>query len=198
MNRRPLFFVRQFVLAFILPVLACADNAINLGSRRELFVDWFLIDRLKGAELRMHEPIREGVAVKFDNPWEGGFSGYATVIKDENVYRMYYRGLPVAGRDGSPEAVVAYAESKDGVAWTKPDLGLFVVRGTLHNNVVLTNAPYDPTISARCGMRTRMRRLRQNTRPSGEQKGCMHLQLSRRDSLELFASAGRFRRKSAV
>ena len=147
MNRRTPFFASRFVLAIILPVLACADDAINLGSRRELFVDRFLIDQLKGAELRMHEPIREGVAVKFDNPWEGMYSGYATVIKDGAVYRMYYRGLPVTGQDGSADAVVAYAESKDGMAWTKPDLGLFTVRGTRHNNVVLTNAPYTHNFS---------------------------------------------------
>jgi hypothetical protein len=139
--------VKRFVLAFILPLLACADDTINLGSRRELFVDRFLIDQLKGAELRLHEPIREGVAVKFDNPWEGMYSGYATVIKDDSVYRMYYRGLPVAGQDGSAEAVVAYAESKDGITWTKPDLGLFEVMGTRHNNVVLTNAPYTHNFS---------------------------------------------------
>jgi len=130
-----------------MPVVACAGDTINLGSRRELFVDRFLIDQLKGTELRMHEPIREGVAVKFDNPWEGGFSGYPTVIKDGGLYRMYYRGLPVATPDGSPEAVVAYAESKDGIVWTKPDLGLFTVTGTPHNNVILTNAPYTHNFS---------------------------------------------------
>src|ERR1700722_18478148 len=125
-----------------MPALAFAGNAIELGSRRELFWDRFLIARLIGGEWRRHEPIREGVAVKFDNPWEGEYSGYATVIKDENIYRMYYRGLPVATPDGSAEAVVAYAESKDGMAWTKPDLDLFTVMGTRHNNVLLTNAPY--------------------------------------------------------
>src|SRR5271157_595209 len=130
-----------------MPVVAYAGDAIDLGSRRELFVDRFLIDQLKGAELRMHEPIREGVAVAFDNPWEGRFSGYPTVIKDRNVYRLYYRGLPVPAPDGSAEAVVAYAESKDGLVWTKPDLGLFKVMGTRHNNVVLTNAPYTHNFS---------------------------------------------------
>ena len=138
---------RFLVLIFVLPVLAHADDAIHLGSQRELFVDRFLIDKIKGVELRLHEPIREGVAVKFDKPWEGGYSGYATVIKDDGIYRMYYRGLPVAGPDGGAEAVVAYAESKDGMAWSKPDLGLFIVMGTSHNNVVLTNAPYTHNFS---------------------------------------------------
>jgi hypothetical protein len=130
-----------------MPIAAHAGDAINLGLRRELFVDRFLIDRLSGAELRMREPIREGVAVAFDKPWEGKFSGYPTVVKDGNIYRLYYRGLPVPTPDGSADAVVAYAESKDGIAWSKPDLGLFEVMGTRHNNVVFTNAPYTHNFS---------------------------------------------------
>lgn len=97
---------------------------------------------MKGVQLKLHEPRREGVALKFDRPWEGGFSCYTTVLKDGPTYRMYYRGLPIATRDDSPEAVVCCAESKDGITWTKPSLGLFEVRGTRDNNVILTNTPF--------------------------------------------------------
>ena len=121
---------------------ALAAEVLQLGSRRELFVDSFLIAKLDGVQLRLHEPRREGVAVKFDRPWEGGFSGYTTVIKDAERYRMYYRGLPVAGQDGKENEVVCYAESKDGITWTRPNLGLFDVKGTRDNNVVLTNEPF--------------------------------------------------------
>ena len=119
-----------------------AFESLNLGSRRELFVDLHLIAKMDGVRLQMHEPHREGVAVRFDRPWEGGFSGYTTVIKDGRLYRMYYRGLPVAGKDGSESEVVCYAESEDGIVWTKPNLGLFEVKGTRDNNVVLTTAPF--------------------------------------------------------
>jgi len=115
---------------------------LQLDSHRELFVDRYLIDRMTGVELRLHQPHREGIALEFDRPWEGGFSCYTTVIKDAGTYRMYYRGLPSATRDDSPEAVVCYAESPDGITWTKPSLGLFTVRGTRENNVILTQAPY--------------------------------------------------------
>ena len=121
---------------------AVAAEVINLGSRRELFVDAFLIAKLDGVRLELHEPRREGVALKFDRPWEGGFAGYTTVIKDRDTFRMYYRGLPVAGRDGSVSECVCYAESKDGIAWTKPNLGLFEVNGARDNNVLWTNAPF--------------------------------------------------------
>src|ERR1051325_4978561 len=134
-------------LASLLFANLFASEVLDLGSRRELFVDHFLIAKRDGAQLKLHEPRREGVAVKFDKPWEGGFSGYTTIIKDGGLYRMYYRGLPVAGRDGSAEANVCYAESKDGIVWTKPNLGLFEISGTRENNVVLTNAPFTHNFS---------------------------------------------------
>ena len=85
-----------------------------------MFVDHYLIDPLAGGELRLHEPRPAGPAIKFDQPWEGTFCGYVTVLKDPvpkdgDTYRMYYRGLPSAGKDGSPAEVTCYAESSDGI-----------------------------------------------------------------------------------
>jgi len=113
------------------------EAPVAIGSRRELFVDDLLIGQLQNARLVLHHPRDEGTVLKFDNPWEGLFCGYCTVIRDGELYRMYYRGNPQAGRDGSPSEVTCYAHSPDGRQWTKPDLGLFEVMGTRKNNVVL-------------------------------------------------------------
>jgi hypothetical protein len=119
------------------------QGAIPLGSRRELFVDSFLIDRLRGAALTLEQPRDEGVVLRFDRPWEGSFCGYATVLRDGPLYRLYYRGLPAAGGDGSNREVTCYAQSRDGLTWTKPELGLFEVGGSRANNVVLAGkAPF--------------------------------------------------------
>ena len=112
----------------------------DIGSRRELFVDGWLIETLKDARLALHHPVPREVVLRFDQPWEGRFSGYVTVLKDGDLFRMYYRGRPDAGADGSVGEVACTAESRDGVAWTKPRLGLFEVAGTRDNNVVLANA----------------------------------------------------------
>lgn len=114
-----------------------APAAVQLDRRLELFVDDYIVERLDGVSLRLHEPVAAGVAVRFDQPWEGPFCGYITVLKDGDLFRMYYRGLPKAGRDGSEDEVTCYAESRDGIIWTKPYLRLFEVRGTRENNVVL-------------------------------------------------------------
>ena len=115
---------------------SASPQPLNIGSRLELFVDDYVIDRLHDAQLKLHSPTRKGVAVAFDRLWEGDFSAYPTVLKDGDIYRAYYRGRQ--GREGSDaEEVTCCAESADGFQWTKPNLGLYDVRGTLENNVVL-------------------------------------------------------------
>jgi hypothetical protein len=116
------------------------SEQINIASRRELFIDHYLIDRLDRVHLVLHHPRDEGPVLKFDEPWEGPFCGYCTVIKDEDRYRFYYRGLPEAGRDGSEQEVTCYAESTDGIHITKPKLRLFDVKSSKSNNVILADA----------------------------------------------------------
>ncbi len=121
---------------------ATADS-LQIGSRRELLVDRLLIDRLDGCEHRLHSPTPAGTVLTFDAPWEGRFSAYGTVLQDGPVARLYYRGIPTAGADGSSNEVTCYAESRDGIHWIKPHLGLFEVHGTRSNNVILAGrAPF--------------------------------------------------------
>jgi hypothetical protein len=131
--------------------------AIQLGDRLELFVDDFLIERLDGVALKLHEPVLAGTVLRFDQPWEGPFCGYVTVLRDTNVFRMYYRGLPKSGRDGSDDEVTCYAESTDGITWTKPNLRIFEVRGHRENNVILAGQPpfshnFSPFLDGRPGV----------------------------------------------
>ena len=45
------------------------DNvSIHIGSRRELFVDDYLIDTLDGTTLKLHEPRSAGVALTYEEP----------------------------------------------------------------------------------------------------------------------------------
>jgi hypothetical protein len=132
-------------------VVRAADDGspVQLGSRRELFVDGLLIDRLSGkASLRLARPHDEGIAIPFDRPWEGAFCGYVTVLRDGDLYRAYYRGLPMARADGSNSETTCCAESRDGIHWTKPNLGLFEVEGSRDNNVILAGlAPFSHNFS---------------------------------------------------
>jgi len=125
----------------MLPSLCLASEPIAIGSRLELIIDDHFIAELTGkAELRMHHPIPREVAIVHDAPWEGNNCAYHTVIQDQDVYRMYYRGtnMDLTGDRlrYTHEAVICYAESSDGVSWTKPTLGLFEFDGSKENNIV--------------------------------------------------------------
>ncbi|MCY2990127.1 MAG: hypothetical protein NTY19_19975 [Planctomycetota bacterium] len=43
---------------------------LDIGSRRELLVDDFLLDRREGVELRLHAPTPREVVLVCDAPWE--------------------------------------------------------------------------------------------------------------------------------
>lgn len=134
-----------------------SNEPIEVGSRLEWFADGALVERLDRATLQLHTPQPAGVALQFDAPWEGALSGYVTVMQDGDRFRMYYRGLPVAGKDGSTNEVTCYAESVDGRRWTKPRLNLFEVSGSRDNNVVLAHqAPFShnfaPFLDSRPGV----------------------------------------------
>jgi hypothetical protein len=141
--RRRITAVTLLLLVLAPGTMRAADAPIDIGSRRELFVDGFLIDRLSGMSLALERPRDEGIVLRLDKAWEGAFCAYATVLKDGPRYRLYYRGLSAAGRDGSTAEVTCYAESKDGIAWQKPEVGLFEINGSKANNVILAGmAPY--------------------------------------------------------
>lgn len=117
-----------------------AAEPLPIGSRRELFVDRYLIERLTDARLQLHEPRDEGPVLRLDQPWEGPLGGYTTIIKDGEKFLAYYRGISKLGLDGSEHERTCLAESRDGRIWTKPMLGLFEFNGSTENNIVLANA----------------------------------------------------------
>lgn len=132
-------------LAFVAIALAVsslhAEKPIAIGSRLEPLVDEFLIDRLEGgARLQLHKPTAREISIRHDAPWEGGSSGYHTVFQDGLIYRMYYRGFDLELLDksirGKNKQVICYAESKDGIHWVKPELGLVESGGSKKNNII--------------------------------------------------------------
>jgi len=113
---------------------------LALGTRRELFLDDFLIARLDGAELKAHQPAPRDVVITCDAPWEGNTSAYYTLFADDDRFRMYYRGAhwDVPAKKAAHPEFACYAESRDGLTFTKPKLGLFEFNGSKENNIVLT------------------------------------------------------------
>ena len=134
--------MRLLLALLCLSGLAVATEPLSLGSRRELLVDDHLIGIKNGVELRLHPPEARDVALVCDAPWEGNTSGYFTLIQDGDLFRCYYRGTHYDEQlqKGAHPEFTCYAESRDGLTWTKPKLGLVEFQGSKENNIILVGA----------------------------------------------------------
>ncbi len=104
-------------------------------------MDRLLVGELKGTSLKLHEP---QLAAPVSPPRPQGH--YATVLKAEDKFQFYYRGDQVPGahwRNGWEKyhmgEVTLYAESRDAIHWTLPQLGLHEHPTFPEGNIVLMN-----------------------------------------------------------
>lgn len=110
------------------------SGVLNIGSRRELFVDRFLIDSMERVGLKLHEP---RLAAPLPGADKFGRIQYGTVIKDGDRFRLYTRDARGSKSHDDRREVTRYFESRDGIHWEKPTLNLCEVDGTKNNNVIL-------------------------------------------------------------
>lgn len=128
-----------FLLLGFCPVFAGAPSSVvEPGSRRELFVDHALIESLENATLRLQQPIRAGVALKIDRPWEGPANFGSVVIRHQDRFLLYYRAMTLNKDDASGRTCVAV--SADGLVWTKPALARDEASGRDDANFVLDDS----------------------------------------------------------
>lgn len=136
-----LVFFACWLSLFTGPAVVWCQPPIAIGDRRELFVDDDLVASLSEARRELHHPVPREIAITHDAAWEGAGSGYHTVIQDGDLYRLYYRGSPLGVENkrliAGPE-VYCYAESRDGIHFTRPELGLHEHGGSKKNNIILT------------------------------------------------------------
>ena len=152
MNRNNYYFCKpgtlivQVVLTVLLSIAVGSAEEIsttevrNIGSRRELLVDDYLVDQLNGVELKLQKPIMREVALVHDEAWEGNVCCYHTVFQDGDIYRMYYRGAHYdeEQQKQTHTQVVCYAQSSDGINWEKPKLNIVDFEGSKNNNIIWT------------------------------------------------------------
>ena len=83
-------------LAFELPTFN--SKPLDIGSRRELFIDNYLIGALRGAATRhLFEMVpattkASDVAMTCDADWEGPWCRYAKFIQDKDSIKVWYMG----------------------------------------------------------------------------------------------------------
>lgn len=133
------------------PALSTAPNSSSAGGDllagppqgpwRRLFLDGAVVEQSDKLSRVFHAAQKYGNAViERDRPWEGvaaitGPYVYGTVLWDGGKLRMWFQLLTRGNH-------VGYAESSDGIHWTKPDLGIIDYSGSKTNNLVVS--AYDP------------------------------------------------------
>ena len=134
------------------------DNVHDIGSSKQVFIDWDLIEpgyglswggerptsweMPHGVRIAVHRPrIDLQPLIVADRPWESMVTSMVTLMEDEGRYRMWYECWSLAeGDDSIGEAayptMLAYAESADGANWVKPRIGTVSFGGSTDNNLV--------------------------------------------------------------
>ena len=135
------------VLLLTINGLVMAQGPIPVRSRKQLFIDNRFIEASTGVALTVNHPYQTGEKlVVADQPWEqgGSIGPYSTVSREDTPdgpkVRLWYSlnvGEPTAATGFNPPVmVVAYAESRDGIHFHKPALGLVQKDGSKQNNLV--------------------------------------------------------------
>ncbi len=125
--------------------------------RRHLLLDERVVEEVHNAELTLGTIIKHDANPLFgeDKPWEMRFDNlYANVLFDEEdqQYKVWYSPFIVdhsaKGMSAQQwketkyqapfdrEMALCYASSKDGILWTKPELGLVDYNGSKANNIL--------------------------------------------------------------
>lgn len=158
--------ISLLAVGFVAVQVTFAEEAspLDIGSRREIFVDDYLVGRMSGTSLKMHSPQLSDACSHGTIPL-GAVGQYAAILKDGDLFRLYCRGEDVPGITWKKHGVEAYhrneltfyAESRDGLHWAEPNLGLYQFKQYPRGNVLLAREimathNFTPFIDTRAGV----------------------------------------------
>lgn len=126
---------------------------IDIGSRKQLFLDDHLVESMSDAKKGVNPAVKadHNPVLKAERPWEGNHLAGRKIIyeEDEGLFKMWYDGrqirvdperkrvgpwgIQVLGED---EPVSCLATSEDGINWERPNLGLVEFQGSKDNNIL--------------------------------------------------------------
>ncbi len=133
---------------------ATAAETIEVAvGQRQLFLDDYVVASKNGLAKTMHPPEKKGAVIRPDQPWEKWLETRCVPVWDEKqqLYKIWMTTASPSGYAGN-----TYAESADGIHWTKPVLRQCMVHGSLENNFftvdpklqwtasIIENVVYDP------------------------------------------------------
>ncbi len=114
-----------------------------MRTNRILCWDKKIIETKKDLILLPHKPEKKNIALVCDDEWEGVHNSYGCTVRVGDTIRLYYRASTErlilsdnAPNRGGGTNVICVAESRDGIHFTKPNLGIYEYNGSTYNNIV--------------------------------------------------------------
>ena len=158
-------------LSFVVPIAEAetlGEETLDVGSGKQLFLgpwskdgrDEYLVESMKNVTMTMNEAKVTGERLLVLNkPWEmdptrpNQLDPYMSVIQDGDMFRMYYGAFTrYEDRRSEPNCrILCYAESKDGIHWVKPNLGLCTWEGSKDNNILFPNDNFKYVVAEYAG-----------------------------------------------
>ena len=119
-------------------------DPVNIGTRRELFVDDFIIESITHAKPYLHDPIRREVVFQVEQPFENACTGCYNFTRADGKILVYYRGFYPIGEKGADlgeQQTTNLLTSDDGINFERPSLGLVEggARNVLHRGIKAHN-----------------------------------------------------------
>ena len=118
-----------------------SDWPVKIDSSHQLFVDDYLIASMKNVRRQVHpaRKHRRNPLIVPDNPCEGQGGMNPLILRNEATGRFqhWYSAYHTLAANEKPNYITCYAESEDGIHWTKPDVNLFKYPNTTANNIVV-------------------------------------------------------------
>ena len=113
-------------------------KAIEVSNRKQLFIDkkWFASEQ--GMTLTMNPPDKREIVIEPAHPWDAhAIYAYSTILEHEGKYMMWYDASSDISSKPNHYRGICYAESEDGLTWTRPDVNLYEWEGIKENNLVM-------------------------------------------------------------
>jgi hypothetical protein len=123
---------------------------LDIGDRRQVFLDGRFLAVASGVSLREHPPVKAGdVLLRPEHPEHTIVGAYVTVLFWKGAYHMWYdaftaiggpfsaNGSAVEEEDFPVHRYVCYARSRDGIVWEKPAFGLARAEPFVEPNIVI-------------------------------------------------------------
>ena len=128
-------------------------NPIVVDNAKRLLADNWVVENMSELNRTLHPVMKhpQNPIFKPEKPWEKpAVLLFGTVMydpqRDEDKFRMWYLCFtPQFSEDFSQRknknGCIAYAISRDGIHWKRPNLGIHDYEGSKDNNIVITGAP---------------------------------------------------------